>query len=97
MWFLTSIYVDDRSSVEHRRVFGFLTDLSEAIKAIETNRGDMHECFYQFLILENIRQGVHPESISEVWYEWYQFPNGSQWQRIEKPSVFDGVVNWALG
>jgi len=98
MWFITSIVARENTTerpvlmADCQRTFGYYKDESEAHEAIAENRCNMQECLYNYLVLENIDEGIHPEVISEEWFRWED-----KWVPCEKPSEFLGIVNWGLG
>ena len=101
-WFLTSIAPKEdlvppkRNLCRASRTFGFYTFYKEAFDAVFQNRGNMQECLYEYLVIEYIEPGIHPEVHIEEWYEWDK--ESSRWlMLVFKPKEFDGIVNWALG
>jgi hypothetical protein len=98
MWFITSIYLvkpenkESPARAETKRTFGYYSNPQEAIQAIVTNRCNMHECLYNYLVLENIGEGIHPEVHNEEWYKWEE-----KWVPCLKPLELVGIINWALG
>lgn len=100
MWFITSVIKDldhperRRMGLDHR-TFGFYQERQEACIAIEENRGNMEECLYNYLVLEEINEGIHPEVQTELWYHWSE--EHRKWMPCTKPSEFIAIVNWALG
>jgi len=65
----------------------------DALKAVNSNRGNMEECLYDMLVVECITEGIHPDVLVEMWYMW----TDSFWTATRKPKEFEGIVNWALG
>lgn len=101
MWFITAVKASRESIgnptllVDTHRTFGFYKERSNACEAIDENRGNMQECLYNFLVLEELAEGIHPEVRVELWYKWDE-----QWRRwipCNKPSDLEGIINWALG
>lgn len=100
MWFITSILFR-RDSIENpswlydsKRTFGFYVNCSDAMAAIKENRCNMHECLYNFLVLEEVAEGIHPIAETEVWFEW---SDTGGWIISKKPAEYDCVINWAIG
>ena len=66
-------------------------------------RCNMQEYLYNFLVMEYIEPGIHPEVHKEEWYVWdsdYVLPENQghgKWLRVEKPLEFENVTNFALG
>lgn len=87
-WFLTSA-IDYTST----RTFGFYKEYSDALSAVLTNRCNMHEGLYEYLIMEKMKEGIHPLAEEENWFKW----KNNKWVSCRKPSKFSGIINWALG
>jgi len=95
-WFITAIAVEDDSPQSRdSRCFGFYAEYADAMSAVMQNRCDMRECLYDYLVMEEIGEGIHPEVKKEIWFKWMEERRG--WYHCVKPSEFVGVVNWALG
>jgi hypothetical protein len=95
-WFITAIYSNIRSKNDIR-CFGFFNNYNDAYDAIVNNKGDLHEALYEYLVVEYIEQGIHPEIIIEKWWAWNM--NMNEWIELEKrPFEFEKYgSNWALG
>ena len=99
MWFITSLLLKYESignttlEVHTKRTFGYFYNLTDAISAIYTNKCDMQECMYNYIVFETIEQGIHPPVKEEIWYHWEK----DMWTHCSKPSDFSNVVNWAIG
>jgi hypothetical protein len=94
-WFITAIATKPNGDTDIH-CFGFYNEFNEAFKAVEENRGSMCECLYDYLVMEYIEPGIHPEVHKEYWWEWVEENN--RWEDgIEKPEQFKGIVNFALG
>lgn len=115
MYFLTSIEYEtldldgnDFPRIYDSRCFGYFEDKDRAMQAVEENWGDMHECSYNFLVIESLGQGIHPDTTSdpgcenEIWFKWEGEPQPTdpffgEWVKIKKPKWSDRIVNWAIG
>ncbi len=102
IWFLTSIWLE--STVTHpvkgeirakqcHRTFGYYKGWDEAYAAVKENRCNMHECLYNYLVMEAIDKGVHALCKNEQWFRW----TGKRWKDCKKPDWAKGITNWALG
>lgn len=95
-YFITSIY-DAPGLFVHRkarRTFGYFGNLDRAFKAVENDEGSLHECLYNYLVIEAIGEGIHAYCNEDYWFEWQD----NHWQRISgKPELFNGTINFALG
>lgn len=106
-WFITSIVSgkgnENSPKVGSTRTFGFYNTYNEAWEAVRENRGNMEECLYDYLVIEYIEPGIHPQVHKEEWYEWdadMPLPENAghgKWMPTMKPMEFEGIVNWALG
>lgn len=92
-WFLTSIVSNQK--VNRTRTFGFYKEYSDAITAVFETRCNMHECLYDYLVMEKIAEGIHPDVVEEIWFYWDDDRNA--WGSCEKPAFAMGLTNWALG
>ena len=73
MYFITGIHIAKGVSPEQytdQRCFGFYSSLSDAACAVETNRCDIFENYYKYVVIEEINEGIHPAVVSEYWFEW---------------------------
>jgi hypothetical protein len=91
-YFITAIYDDNTKS--RSRTFGYYSTLENAKEAVTVNRGEMHECLYNFIVIEAIDEGIHKSCSAEYWYKWTE----DGWSRLyDKPEQFFGICNWAFG
>jgi hypothetical protein len=101
IWFLTAIVVDEiikgpRGEIKTKhfnRTFGYYHGWLRAYTAVKENRCNMHECLYQYLVMERIGEGVHALADYVKWFKW----SGKNWKPCRKPKMFQGLTNWALG
>lgn len=77
----------------HTRTFGFFKEILEAEKALKENRLDMHECMYDYAVIEFIKQGIHPYAQVTGWFKYDKETDSFQPTKIEKHPY----VNFALG
>lgn len=75
------------------RTFGYYPKLILAEDAVRENHGGLNECLYSFIVIEEIKPGVHAEAIDWCWYRWKH----PQWVTCTKPDEFKQITNWALG
>ncbi len=104
IWFLTSIEVKKFPKIRNpktgemkvsrfTRTFGYHIGYEKALKAVRENHGSMHECLYEYLVMECIGEGVHALCEKEEWFKW----KDRRWMPCRKPWWAKGMVNWALG
>lgn len=109
-WFITSICSQETMEKlrekllpriylpNKQRTFGFYNTYNEAYEAVKTNRGNMEECIYDYIVMEYIEPGIHPMVHSTQWWKW-DIENNT-WKFLadnETPKEFNGICNWALG
>lgn len=93
-FFITSLYYKNERECPDRKTFGYYSTIEKSLEAVKINRGNMHECLFNFLVIEEIKEGVHPMVDSEYWFVWKY----DKWEQLcDKPSQFNGIYNWALG
>jgi hypothetical protein len=100
-WFITSIAPKEDlvppkvNRCRASRIFGFFNTYNEAYDAVTKNRCDMHECLYEYIVIEYIEDGIHPVARMEDWWEWNK--EEGRWEVTLKPTEFEGIVNWSIG
>ncbi len=98
MYFITSIQSNSHTGFSlQRRCFGYFFELDDALNAVINDVGSFRECFYDYIVIEYIRSGIYPTSVTETWFQWSEnAPVG--WTKMDnKPSEFEGVINFAIG
>jgi len=99
MYFLTSIHLKNETGFESKpdysRCFGYFPEKQTALQAADENWADMEECLYDWLVIENIPEGLHAIPEEEVWYKWDI--GLSAWLHAEKPEWSQGIINWSIG
>jgi hypothetical protein len=95
MFLLTAITKPESFGLPDRRCFGFFGTFEKAQTAVDNNTGNMRECLYEYLVIEEINEGIHPHVIKEWWNKWSE--NKNKWEPCDKPEEFFGTVNWSLG
>jgi hypothetical protein len=101
IWFVTSIYLaktmhdENPVRVEAKRTFGYFHHEIDALDAVAENRCNMHECLYNYLVIERVPSGIHAMAESEQWYQWDEVEN--KWAFCTKPTTLEGIISWAVG
>ena len=75
--------------------FGFFARKPDAMKAIAENCTDMFECYYSYLVLEEIPEGLRRSVKNETWFLWDR--KQKKWAQVEKPKKFEGTTNFSIG
>ena len=86
---------DPFNAVSHRRCFGWFTTLDEAVDAVETNRCEIRECLYDYMIIEQFSPGLYCGVQEEWWWKWNR--KRKKFLRIKKPKKISNVINWGIG
>ena len=77
------------------RCFGYKETLENAEQALNENWCDMHECLYDYAVVEKLGPYIHPDVEEEYWFKYDKEKDG--FFRIEKPEAAYGACNYALG
>ena len=77
------------------RTFGYFDILETCKQALNENCCDMHEGLYEFAVIENIGQGIHPRAKEIAWFRW----DVEKWGffEIQKSECTEVYCNYALG
>lgn len=95
---LTELRGSSRGSPQRAsRCVGYLKNKDEAIKAVESNAGDIYEAgTYPLCVLETMDEGIYPNPMSIEWFAWDQNLQG--YQRIEDvPEDLQGAMAFSIG
>lgn len=83
--------------------FGHFCELKDAQEAVAENRCDLHECLYNYLVIEDVPYGIHaqvtgwdPDKPDHEW--WYMYLGSTnRWVAIEKPDWAKQYIGWSIG
>jgi hypothetical protein len=64
---------DNERIYDHDRVWGWFPTLEEARKSVEMNSGDMHECSYNWVCIEEVHCGICAAANFNSLIEWYEW------------------------
>ena len=88
---VTALIVD-----KHPHAFGYFHDKAEAFKAVEENRCDLCESYYDFVVIEEIMPGIHSIAQTEFWFRWNKVTD--HWDPLKsKPDELLGCSSFAMG
>jgi len=76
----------------YRRTFGWYSKLKDAKRTVKINRGDLYECSYKYIVIEEFPEGVWSCGKKEWWYEW----DGKKFCSIKKPDFIMNTINWGM-
>ena len=77
------------------RVWGWFTNLSEPLLIVQGNLTDIHECSYEYAMIEQIPHGMSPYGTREWWWKWSV--DGDRWIASSRPSDYKNVLGLTLG
>lgn len=93
MFFVTVVETVD-GQYSSSRCWGYYHELEDAKKAVLENHTDIHECCYDWAVIEEVPYGVLPIGTKEiVWYHW----EDDAYREVEKPKFSERIVNWSIG
>ena len=77
-----------------QRCGGFYDLLSNAVAAVETNVGDLHGSNSDFVVIEQIVEGM-PAAVEDSW--WYGWDEERGYVLLDEPPTFARQrLNWAF-
>jgi len=96
MYFVTAVRSPRFFQFLKRRCFGFYNIHADASAAIETNVGNLHDEAYDFVVLEQIAEGV-PTVIENRW--WYEWDDRRGYVLTDEPDFVQNCARpaWAFG
>lgn len=102
IYLITSIFHDPHEFLKGRtRTFGYYLNFTDAFEAVKNNYADMQECLYNYLIIEELHEGIHSLVGKEYWFSWVGEKslgeNSGKWVACEKPDWAVGTINWGIG
>ena len=94
MWFITTIRGVD-NEIMCSRCWGYYYDKNDCIKVLHDNITDIHECYYNYAVIEKINEGLSSLSIEREFFEYKR--NLSGFFEIEEPKWAEFYSNFAIG
>lgn len=76
-----------------RRCVGWFSNKDEAEFAVENNINDIHENFYEYVIIEKLDSGIKLPDIERYLYKWKK----DKYKRIDIPTELNIVSNFGIG
>ena len=92
MYFITVIVSKDRST----RTWGFYHNLKDALNAVDINQFNMHECLYDYIVIEKFTEGIpawYDENFEPIWGKW----NDTHWKLCNPPEFSRGIIHYGIG
>lgn len=89
---------DNPQESDITRCIGYLPTLQEAKDAVMSNQGEMHECLYNYAVIEEHRPGLWRNTVEEYWFAWKE--EKKSWYSCKKPAKyrqFATVTGFGMG
>ena len=77
------------------RTFGYYLNKEMAIEALHTNHTDLHECLYNYAVIEKIPMGLYPVAKETIYFKWDEEKQG--FYEINGNDMKDCFGNYAFG
>lgn len=88
-----SAWSDAANDYTDKRTFGHYPTLKSARRAVKNNIGEMHENYYDLLLIEAVPAGILRLAKAVEWYAW----TNDKWTLCPAPSWSAGVINFSMG
>lgn len=102
MWFITVVekldpdgWGDGLCDTGFHRTWGFYSNAEDAIDALHNNEADMHECFYDYAIIEEYNEGICNDTSCYQWFKWDNDRGG--YFEIDEPRCVSRMCCFAIG
>jgi hypothetical protein len=102
MYFITGLQkleVNDKGWLDQgaQRTFGYYENFDDAENAVIHNHADIHECLYNYMLIEKIEPGLYAHCLSaERWLYKYN-PDYGTFYSVKEPPEMDHYCNFAVG
>lgn len=83
IFFITAISRLPESGGVDVRPYGWYADRQSAVEAVSDNQVDMHDGQYEYMVIQELGQGVRRPHLSLQWFRWE--PNGEFYLPITSP------------
>ncbi len=88
--------LDDDWNKKCSRCWGYTDTFEKAEESVLENYMDMHECSYQWIVIEEHVMDVLALATGKFqWYHWNQTSN--EYERCRQPAWAKQVCNWGIG
>lgn len=95
-WFITAMRDQSAPQWSRQRCWGFFDDFNEAEQAVLSNDGDIYECEYEYVVLEEHHMGTMALGTGNM--SWYKYNHSTEkYEKIDAPEWSHGLVHWGIG
>ena len=92
MYFITTI--DSRD--DDMRCVGYYSTFEKAEEAVLDNACDINETCYNYVVIENVGEGLYQYDQDAIWYQWDDL--NEEYKRMErKPDKYKNQVGFGIG
>ena len=82
--------------VKDSRCWGYVAAFEEAEQAVLHNDFDIHECNYQWAVIEEHYMGSYAMTTRNmVWYHWNN--EKEQYEKADEPNFAHNIFGWGIG
>ena len=78
-----------------QRCMGYVETFEKAEEIVTNNSYDIHECSYDYAVIEKIGPGIHYPAFERQFYK-YNYEKGT-YERIEEPPSVKQIINFSIG
>lgn len=95
MHFLTSVIYNTKVDAVESHCWGYFPGKDVVEGVIYRDRGDFHDLYYPYLVVEDIPEDILNPAITEV--AWYAFNDTRmEWEVCPRPEALDHISGFAL-
>jgi hypothetical protein len=86
-----------REPLLHRdsRVWGWFPTFAQAFRIVHENRTDIHECYYEYAMVELVPSGICAMPRKEWWWKWDI--ETERWLKAARPADFEHTIGLSIG
>ena len=78
------------------RTVGWFKSFEDADASVKVNCGDIHECDFDFVVIEEVGEGFYSGASAEkFWYMWV--PELKQYKDIKEPPQWHNITAIGIG